>query len=314
MTADVRIVDLQDCAGSSPRMSSVALAAIVIAAWAGLGEAGKAGEFVEPLKAAVGITAMSGRVLNEAGAPLVGVRVTNNATSTQTDAQGRFLLAPVPVGDSVVQIDARHAGAGGTSDYGFYELHAESEPGMTSVINFPASLTAIDHTHDVTFPSPTVADVVVSSPALPGLELVIPRGTVIRDAEGNLVTRVGITVVSPQRTPYPMPAGVNIPFAYTIQPSGACLYDTKGGIGYARIIYPNVFNHLPRARETFWTYEPDRAGWRAYGYGQVSPDGTQVIPDRDTVITDFYSAECDQATRTHRLVLPTAPPRPGVAP
>jgi hypothetical protein len=85
-----------------------------------------------------------------------------------------------------------------------------------------------------------------------------------------------------------------------MQPGAACLYGPKGGVGTARMVFPNVEHELPRARATLWRYEPDGNGWAAYGMGTVSQDGRQIIPDAGVVITDFGSAECDPATRTHQ--------------
>ncbi len=304
------------------RLRSSSRSLLVLSAWlgmvpfcAGVGEAtaqplGLPQSDPTLLAATPGITALSGRVLDAGGHPLALVRVVDNATSTETDAQGRFLLAPVLVGKSVVQIDGRHVGSGKAAvDYGFYEVQATAASGKTTQLGFNSWLTPIDHSHDVTIASPTTRETVISTPAIPGLEIRLAAGVVVRDAQGQAVTRIGITPMPPDHQPFPGPKNADQRMAFTIQPGPACLYTPAGGIGYARIVYPNYHHYLPRAREGFLRYEPDEHGWRVYGAGSVSVDGSQVIPDRDTVVTDFGSAECDPQTRSHPLII-VKPPQP----
>jgi hypothetical protein len=257
------------------------------------------------MTAAAGVTAISGRVDDAGGNGLPRVRVTDNSVTTYTDAAGQFLLSPVPPGQSVIQIDGRHAGGDGSTDYGFYEVRFVAASGRTSPLGFTSYLTPIDHAHDVAITSPTLGEVVVTTPMIPNLELHLAPGTVARDAEGKVVTHIGITQVPPDRQPFPGPPDPNQSLAFTIQPGAACLETAKGGVGYAWIIYPNYHHQLPRARESFMRYEPDLNGWRTYGAATVSKDGTQVIPDRNVVITDFESAECDPSTKSHPLIIKT---------
>lgn len=263
------------------------------------------------LVAGHGITALSGRIVDASGAGLARVRVVDNATSTYTDAQGRFLLAPVPVGKSVVQIDGRHVKNGTGPDYGFHEIRAVAKSAETTPVGFTSWLSPIDHAHDITVASPTTQETVLRTPAIPGLEIHIAPNTVIRDAEGKIVTRIGITALRPDKQPIALPDHVAMPLAFTVQPGAACLYTPSGGISYARVIYPNLDHQLPRARLSFWRYEPDANGWRIYGAGTVSDDGTQVVPDRNTVMTDFGSAECDPATRSRPLIIAVPSTAPG---
>jgi len=43
---------------------------------------------------------------------------------------------------------------------------------------------------------------VISTPAIPGLELVIPAGAIVTGPDGKLVTRIGITPLPLDRTPF----------------------------------------------------------------------------------------------------------------
>jgi hypothetical protein len=253
-----------------------------------------------PLQGPSGVTALSGQVVDIEGRGLPGVELMVGAERTHTDERGRFLLTYATPGKTVLQIDGRRAGAKRDTDYGYYQVRVEALPGRTTVLPFKSWLPRIDHSHDVTIASPTRSEVVVRNPAMPDFELRIAAGVVIRDVDGKVVTRVGITPVPSDRTPVPVPEHFEVPVVPIIQPGGACLYDAKGGVGIARMVFPNFAHELPRARATLWRYEPDANGWTPYGMGTVSADGRQVIPDAGVVITDFASAECDPATRARQ--------------
>ncbi|MGY3149342.1 hypothetical protein ACVWYQ_006341 [Bradyrhizobium sp. USDA 3397] len=253
-----------------------------------------------PLQGPDGVTSLSGQVVDLDGRGLPGVELSAVGAKTTSDASGRFLLTYVQPGPSVLHIDGRRAGAKRDADYGFYQARVEAKAGQTNVLPYKNWLPLIDHSHDVTLSVPTRSEVVVRTPGAPDLELRIDAGVVIRDVDGREVRRVGITAVPADRTPVPLPANANIPTFFIIQPGAACLYDAKGGIGTARLVFPNFDKELPKARATLWRYEPDGNGWAPYGQGTVSSDGRQVIPDAGVVLTDFSSAECDPATRTRQ--------------
>jgi hypothetical protein len=254
----------------------------------------------KPLQGPSGVTSLSGQVVDIEGRGLPGVELIVGASHTATDGEGRFLLTYVIPGKTVLQIDGRHAGARRELDYGFYEVRVDALPGRTTVLPFKNWLARIDHEHDVTIESPTRSEVVVRTPVLPDFELRIPTGTVIRDVDGNIVKRVGITIVPSDRVPIPLPEHFTLPVVPSIQPGGACLYDAHGGVGTATMVFPNFDKELPEARATLWRYEPDGNGWAPYGMGTVSADGRQVLPDPGVVITDFASAECEPTKRTRQ--------------
>lgn len=262
-----------------------------------------------PLQGPSGVTALSGQVVDLDGRGLAGVELSVGSSRTRSNDQGRFLLTYVIPGKAVLEIDGRRAGPKRDDDYGYYQARVEAVPGRTTVMPYRHWLPRIDHSHDVTIPSPTRSEVVVKTPAIPDFELRIPAGTVIRDVDGKIVRRIGITAVPPDRTPIPLPDNVEIPTFFTIQPGAACLYDAAGGIGTATIVYPNFDKELPKARAMLWRYEPDANGWTTYGIGTVSADGRQIVPDAGAVLTDFYSAECAPSTRS-RQAPPERPRHP----
>lgn len=250
-----------------------------------------------PMEASSGITAIAGEVVDMNGVGLAGVKVAEGASSFITGADGKFLVSYAIVGKGVLQIDGRHVGPQ-RLDYGLYQVTVRALPGKTTVLPFKNWLPLIDHSHDVVVPSPTTGPVVIANPALPGLELHIPAGVVVRDADGAVVTKLGITAMPADKLPVPLLSHFDQGPQFTIQPGAACLYDSKGGIGTAQVVLPNSAHLLPKARATFFRYEPDVEGWSPYGMGLVSTDGSQIVPDAATVLTDFASAECDPKTKS----------------
>jgi RHS repeat-associated protein len=132
---------------------------------------------------------------------------------------------------------------------------------------------------------------VVSNPTLPGLELHIPKGTVITDYQGKVVREVSITSVPLNQPPFPLPPGVRVPIYFTIQP-GAAYLSTNGGWGQqgAQLYYPNSGDASPGSPTDFWNYDPDAKGWYVYGQGKVNLSGTQIVPNPGVVIYEFSGA------------------------
>jgi hypothetical protein len=229
-----------------------------------------------PLAAGPGVTALAGRVLTLDGQPLPRVTLQIDAQRTQTDATGRFVLAVDPAGWHELLIDGRSASRPGRT-YGVFEVGVELIAGRTTALPYTIWMPALDMAHTVRIPSPTTTEVVVTTPGIPGLELRLPPGTVIWDHEGRITRDISITPLRRDRPPFPLPANVDTPVYFTIQP-GAGYVTSPNGAG-ARLIYPNGYHWAPGARADFWHYEPGPRGWYIYGQGTVTADGTQVIPD-----------------------------------
>jgi RHS repeat-associated protein len=241
------------------------------------------------LAAAPGSTALAGQVLfmgGQAGAQ-VTLRIRDRAV--RADATGRFLLEGIPAGLQTLVVDGSSAGRPGRS-YGYYEIRVMLEAGKTSVLPYTVWLPRTQTQHAVRLPSPTTAEIVVTTPFIPGLELHIPKGTVLRSRSGEIVTEVSITPIPVDRPPFPLPTSF-VPVYFTIQPGGAHVQgiDPASARG-ARLIYPNYSHARPGARLSFWTYDPVDKGWYVYGNGRVSTDGRQVVPDPGVAIYEFTGA------------------------
>ena len=143
----------------------------------------------------------------------------------------------------------------------------------------------LDVAHAKKIPSPTTSRTVVTNPRIPGLELILPAGTVFRDTEGQNVTQLSITPIPTNQPPFPLPRGVDVPVYFTIQPGGSYIIPPR-----AQLIYPNFTGGKPGARIDFWNYDPTGKGWYVYGQGTVTPDARQIMPDPGVVLYGFTGA------------------------
>lgn len=234
-----------------------------------------------PLQANPGETALSGQVLTLHGEPLADVKIGIGGNSVRTDNSGRFLLRFVSAGHQVVLIDGRTASKPGRI-YGLFRVGVDVTASQTNVLPYTIWMPKLDMAHAVTIPSPNKQEIVITNPLIPGLELHLPAGTVIRDLDGQAVTQISITPVPTDRPPFPLPPGLNVPVFASIQPGGARIIPPR-----ARLIYPNYTNERPGARINFWNYDPEGKGWYVYGQGTVTANGRQITPDPGVVIYEF---------------------------
>jgi hypothetical protein len=240
-----------------------------------------------PLQAPQGVAALAGQVLRLNGEPLADVTLAIGEASARTDATGRFLLTGAEPGVYALVIDGRTATRPGRT-YGRFEANVEVKAGHTVVLPYTVWMPKLDTQHAVTIPTYTSSEVIVTTPRIPGLEFRIPAHAAIRDHDGNPVTEVSITPVPLDRPPFPLPAGVDVPVYFTIQPGGAYVY-TKSGKG-AALVYPNSIQAPPHTKFQFWDYHAERKGWYVYGLGTVAENGRQVVPDSGVRIYELTAA------------------------
>ena len=122
----------------------------------------------------------------------------------------------------------------------------------------------------------------------------IPKGTVITDHRGRPVTTLTMTAVPVDRSPVPLGAGMKAFF--DVQPGDA----TVSGPGI-QVIYPNGSGqppgtHLPYVSVADYT---KGGGWTTYGSGEVSANGTQIVPTQATML---------KSTMPFTYVEPVRPP------
>jgi RHS repeat-associated protein len=258
---------------------------------------------VAPLQALYGTTSLAGQVLAQNGLPITDVRVSIAGTSiaTDTDEAGRFLLnGGVPAGHQVLVVEGNSTQ--GHKRYGIYEVGVDLSAHKRTILPYTIWLTPLNSEGDHSIASPTKQETRLTTPQIPGLEVRLPKGTVITDANGHTVKKLNITAVPVDRPPFPLPMFVSVPLYFTVQPGRA--YLSKG----AQIIYPN-WQHLPPGqRVDFWNYDAAGRGWYVYGQGTVTPDGKQVVPDPQVKIWEFTGAMTSE-----KPIPPTTSPAPGAS-
>ena len=243
-----------------------------------------------PLEAAGGVTALAGQVLRLDGLPLTGVTLRVGARQTETDRTGRFLLPlpDVPTGRIEMLIDGRTANRPRRT-YGTFEVGVPMTAGRTTVLPYTVWMPLLDTTSRVRIPSPTTNEVVVTTSRIPGLELHLPAGTVIRDHDGKVVRELTITPIPLDRPPFALPS-IEVPVYFTIQPGGAYVHTYGSGTKGAWLVYPNGPKGWAGKRIPFFHYEPGEKDWYVYGLGTVTSNRAQVVPDAAIRLYDFNGA------------------------
>ena len=237
-----------------------------------------------PLQAEEGETALAGQTLMLDGKPLDRVTLRVGNSTVLTDNTGRFLLTGIPSGHQVLTIDGRSANRNGRS-YGIFRVGVDVKQGKTTALEYTIWMSKLDQARAKSIPSPTSSRTIVTNPRIPGLELILPADTVIRDLEGRAVTQISITPIPTNQPPFPLPPGVDVPVYFTIQPGGSQIIPPR-----AQLIYPNFIGSKPGTRIDFWNYDPTGKGWYVYGKGTVTPNGKQIVPDPGVVLYEFSGA------------------------
>jgi RHS repeat-associated protein len=243
------------------------------------------------LLAPKGVTALSGRVLTLDGKPLPGVTFEIGSQKTSTDHNGRFLLMPLSPGKQALWIEGATANHGGLT-FGEFEVSVDIVAAQTTQLGYTVWMPVLDTAHAVKIPSPTTSEVVVGNPNLPGLELHLQPGTIIKDWYGHVVHSVTITPIPVDQPPFPLPLGVQVPIYFTIQPGGSYFENVNGQWTGAQLYYPNTYKAPAGTAYDFWNYNsaPTASGWYVYGQGKVAPDGSQIIPNAGVQIYGFTGA------------------------
>ncbi|WP_181358672.1 MULTISPECIES: RHS repeat-associated core domain-containing protein [unclassified Stenotrophomonas] len=242
--------------------------------------------FMPAFYKALGKTALAGTVLRTDGVPVAGVAVSVGSNSARTNQSGQFLLYDVPAGRQRVYVDGTTANSAGY-EYGQFIAGVDVKEGELTQVPFTMWLPRITERDKIKISSPSAKDLTLTHPDLPGMELHLPAGTVIRDQKGKIVTEVAIVPTPINRSPYPLPT--NFSMYFTLQPGGAVLQGLtpKAGRG-ATVHYPNYDRHPEGTRADFWLYDA-MEGWRVYGQGRVNKEETQFVPEPGVALHEVVS-------------------------
>lgn len=228
------------------------------------------------MKTASSTGSITGTVVLVDGHPVGHVKVAVGNRDTYTDTSGNFTLNNVPVGHRSLFVDGTSADRG-DREYGQFSVGVDVASGATVQLPYRMHLPRILDRDKIELPSPTTRDTVVTHPDIPGLEIHIPAGTVIRNHDGKIVTEFAIVPMPVDRAPYPTP--VNFPVYFSLQPGGATVENLNPSAPQGiTLTYPN-YGHVPAGTPAgFLAYSP-RDGWREYGKGAITPDGDQLKPE-----------------------------------
>jgi RHS repeat-associated protein len=221
-------------------------------------------------------TALYGRVYRIDDKPLPGATVSIGEASAVTDATGLFVLGNIPAGRQTLLVDGSTANRG-NAEYGEFVVGVDVYAGAIKPMPHLLYVPRISRGDKIRIASPTTEETVVTHPQIPGLEIRIPAGTVLRDRHGRNIGEFAIVPMPVDRAPFPVP--INFPVYFMFQPAGLNVLglDAKAARG-VQIVYPNAEDAKPGSRAQFAVYDPE-SDWSWYGSGKVSADGRQVVPD-----------------------------------
>lgn len=224
--------------------------------------------------------------------PLAGVTVsmlgkdgdgnaTNCGNSAVSDSAGNFALTNLPAGCVGPQLVAFN-GLTATSPAGKYagvNLVFTITAGQITASPVLVHLPRIDNQETFNVQQNSSASQSYSFSSIPGLSVVVYAGTTFTMPDGTRPNPFPLTAVQVpvDRLPDNKP---NVPtmirdFIVAFQPANA---NTNEPVA---VFYPNSLNTPPGTDMALMTLDPTRGTMVPYGTGQVSADGTQIVPDPD---------------------------------
>ncbi|WP_082578422.1 DUF6531 domain-containing protein, partial [Lysobacter sp. Root690] len=227
------------------------------------------------------VTVVRGRVVRVDEQPVANVEVSIGAHKARTDTNGWFTLLDATPGWQELYVDGSTANSA-QAEYGQFVVGVRVVKGKLTELKYLLHLPRITARDKIKIASPLKQEMRIGHPDMPGLELRIPAGTVIRDRKGRLVTELAIVPTPVNRAPFPVKE--NHPMAFTLEPGGAQVQGlTSTASGGIRVYYPNYDRKPAGTVGDFWIYDP-REGWRVYGQGTVAADGRQFEPERGVAL------------------------------
>ena len=233
-------------------------------------------------KYAEGATGVAGLILRLNDRPLAGVTVSIGTKVTTTDDKGRFELTEIPAGRQVMVVDGANAGQNGRR-YAEFTYGIDIVAGQVTELTHAVYLPQVRAKDWINVSIPTRVETIVTHPELPGFEIRIPKGAVIRDRHGKIINRLAVVPVPVDRAPFPLPK--DFPIYFMLQPSGATVQglDPRNARGI-QVHYPNHTKQAPGTSVRYWLYDPYQKGWTVYGSAKVSRDGSRIDPDAGTYL------------------------------
>jgi hypothetical protein len=233
---------------------------------------GQAAVFVASGKAVGDLaeTKISGVVLDNSDLPVAGVTLHVEGTSltTQSDAQGQFVLQPAPVGKVLLVADGATAQRPGTWPKLEYELVTIA--GHNNTIGMPVYLLPLDLANGLLVDETNGGTLTL--PDVPGFSLtVVPGSATFPDGSRRGV--VSVTMVHPDKVPMVPNFGQQPRFIITIQPAGTHFNPP------AAMTIPNADGFAPGQKTEMYSFDHDLGSFVSIGPGTVSDDGMVIASD-----------------------------------
>ncbi|NID16754.1 DUF6531 domain-containing protein [Luteibacter yeojuensis] len=226
-----------------------------------------------------GDTALIGQVRRIDETPVANVAIQVDGQTVRTDARGVFVLSHLRSGRRELFVDG---GPAGTKDveYGRFVVGADVTASKVNHMPYVMYLPRVLDRDKIALPSPTTRETVLTHPDMPGLELRIPAGAVLKDRNGKVLNEIAIVPTPVDHAPFPLPD--NFPMYFTIQPGDAVVQGmTPEAAKGIQVVYPNYGKQKSADKADFWVYSAEK-GWEMYGAGHVSADAGQLVADKDT--------------------------------
>ncbi len=236
-------------------------------------------------------TTLGGLVLDNAGNPIGGARVTVKVNgivqpSTISDGDGIFAFSGIADGAAHLRVDGTVANSlngtpipGGSFPALGYELVIV--PNADNSLPTPVLLPPLNPANAVNFDN--TQDVILTVEEIEGLEMTVTAGSMTR-ADGSVPSASDPAVLTLNQVhfddlPMPVPDGAAPPFAWTLQPAGAT-FDPP-----IQISYPNMSALPPGSIAFFLSFNHATGNFEIVAPGTVTDDGSTIISDPGTGLT-----------------------------
>lgn len=186
-----------------------------------------------------------------------------------SDAQGRFVIAPAPVGAFKLVADGTTIQQPSVA-YPSVEYDIVTVAGQDNTVGMPIYLPALDTVNRLCV-SPTVGGT-LTLPSVPGFSFTVPPGSATFPG-GSRTGCITVTPVHGDKVPMVPGFGQQPRFVITIQPAGTHFNPP------AQIQFPNVDGLAPRQVTEMYSYDHDLSAFVAIGSATVSADGAVIRSD-----------------------------------
>lgn len=223
------------------------------------------------------ITTLSGVIRRIDDVGVAGVSVSIGGVSTLTDKFGHFELRGITAGKQVALVDGTTANSA-KEEFGEFYIATSLQDEQSNSFSAPLYLPKITPLDKINIGTPSDLETTITHTAIPGLEIHIPAGTVIRDRHGKILSQLALVPLPADRSPVPLPA--NFPVYFSLQPATAVIENTMPSAGNGlSITYPNYVDGAQGKQHYFWVYDALQNGWSVYSDAIMSADQTLIASD-----------------------------------